>query len=288
MPELPEVETVKRGLAKALPGKKIADFDSDWHKAVNRPVKEYRRILKGLKVLGVGRRGRMLILDLSQRWKIFVHLKMTGQLVFRDKKQCLIGGHPIEQSCANLPNKYTHAKFTFSDGSNLFFNDVRKFGWVRLFTGVELDHAIKRMSLGPEPLTKDFSVDYLWQMMKKRPRSKIKQFIMDNKVVVGVGNIYSDEVCFYARVRPDRLVRTIKKAQAKKIHDGIIKILKAAIKAQGTTFSNYVNSNGEAGAYTRQLKVYQRYGEKCFHCRGIIKRMKIGGRTSSFCPACQR
>lgn len=288
MPELPEVETVKRGLEKVLVGKKLVDFDSDWHKAVNRPVKEYKKILKGLKILKVRRRARMIILDLSQDWKIFVHLKMTGQLVFRDKKKCLIGGHPIEQSCENLPNKFTHAIFTFSDGSNLYFNDVRKFGWVRLLTDDELDHAIKRMSLGPEPLSKDFSLDYWWQTMQKRPRSKVKQFIMDNKVVVGVGNIYSDEVCFYAKVKPGRLVGTIKKSQAKKIYDGIIKILKVAIKAQGTTFSNYVNSNGEAGAYTKKLKVYQRYGKKCYHCRGVIKRMKIGGRTSSYCPSCQK
>jgi len=277
MPELPEVETVKRGLEKVLVGKKIVDFVSDWHKATNKPVKEYKRILKGLKIVGVRRRARMIILDLSKDWKIFIHLKMTGQLVFRDKK-----------NRENLPNKFTHAIFTFSDGSNLYFNDVRKFGWVRLYSGAELDHAIKRLNLGPEPLTKDFSIAYWWEMMRKRPRSKVKQFIMDNKVVVGVGNIYSDEVCFYAKVKPSRLVGTIKRAQAKKIHDGIIRILQAAINAQGTTFSNYVNSNGEAGAYTKKLKVYQRYGEKCYHCKSIVKRMKIGGRTSSYCPNCQR
>ncbi|MFH1683520.1 MAG: bifunctional DNA-formamidopyrimidine glycosylase/DNA-(apurinic or apyrimidinic site) lyase [Candidatus Margulisiibacteriota bacterium] len=288
MPELPEVETVKRGLVKALVGKKISGFESDWHRAVNRPVKQYQRILKGLKILGVRRRARMLILDLSQDWKIFIHLKMTGQLVFRDKKKCLIGGHSIAKSCANLPNKFTHAIFSFSDGSNLYFNDVRKFGWVRLFTGEQLTEVIERMELGPEPLSKEFSVKYLIEAMTKRSRSKVKQFIMDNQVVVGVGNIYSDEVCFYARVRPDRPVGTIKQAQVKKIHDGILKILKAAIKAQGTTFSNYVNADGEAGAYTKKLKVYQRYGKKCYHCKSIVKRMKIGGRTSSYCPRCQK
>lgn len=288
MPELPEVETVKRGLVKALVGKKITGFDSDWHKAVNRPVSQYKRTLKGLKILGVRRRARMIILDLSQDWKIFVHLKMTGQLVFRDQKRCLIGGHSIAKSCETLPNKFTHAIFSFSGGSNLYFNDVRKFGWVRLYTGEQLSEVIERMELGPEPLSKDFSIKYLIETMAKRPRSKIKQFIMDNKVVVGVGNIYSDEVCFYARVKPDRPVGTIKPAQAKKIYDGILKILKAAIKAQGTTFSNYVNADGEAGAYTRKLKVYQRYGKKCYHCKSIIKRMKIGGRTSSYCPKCQK
>ena len=287
MPELPEVETVKRGLAKVLVGKKVAAFESDWHKAVNKPVPQYNKLLKGLKILGVRRRARMIILDLSQDWKIFVHLKMTGQLVFRDQKQCLIGGHPIETSCANLPNKFTHAIFSFSDGSFLYFNDVRKFGWVRLFTAEELEQVVCKMQLGPEPLSQAFSLKYWLGAMAKRPRTKIKQFIMDNKVVVGVGNIYSDEVCFYARVMPNRAVGTIAPAQAKKLYQGILKILKAAIKAQGTTFSNYVNSDGEAGAYTKKLKVYQRYGKKCYACKGIVKRMKIGGRTSSYCPKCQ-
>lgn len=288
MPELPEVETVRRGLARAIKGKKLADFESDWHKAVNRPVKQYRKILKGLRVKAVGRRAKMLILDLGRDWRILVHLKMTGQLVFRDKHRCLIGGHPIERSCETLPNKFTHAIFTFSDGSRLFFNDVRKFGWVRLYKKDELAGVLDKMGLGPEPFDPGFTPDYLARIAQRRSRIKVKQFIMDPRVVVGLGNIYSDEVCFYARVRPDRRVSTLAAKHFKLIHDGIINILKAAIKAQGTTFSNYVNAEGEAGAFTKQLKVYQRYGKKCYHCRGTVKRMRIGGRTSSFCPKCQR
>lgn len=288
MPELPEVETVKRGLEKAVKGKKLADFESDWHKMTNKPVKQYKSILKGKKILDVRRRSKMLIIDLSGGWHLLFHLKMTGQLVFRDKKHCLIGGHPIEKSCENLPNKFTHAIFTFSDGSHLYFNDIRKFGWARLFKTEELEHALAKMKLGPEPFDKSFTVDYLARAMKRRPRAKIKQFIMAPEIVVGVGNIYSDEVLFFARVRPDRLAAQVKPPEIKRIHDGIIRILTAAIKAQGTTFSNYVNSNGEAGAYTKKLKVYQRYGQKCYHCKGKVKSMKIGGRTASFCPQCQK
>ena len=110
---------------------------------------------------------------------------------------------------------------------------------------------------------------------------------MDPQVVVGVGNIYSDEVCYYAKVRPDRLVKDLTDKEIKLIHKGIIKILTASIKAQGTTFSNYVNADGEAGAFVKQLKVYQRYGQKCYKCKGKIVRMKISGRTSSYCPRCQ-
>lgn len=288
MPELPEVETVKRGLVYAIKGKKISDFESDWHKMTNKPVKQYKKILKGLKIIDVRRRSKILILDLSSSWHIMVHLKMTGQLVYRDKKHCLIGGHPIEKSCETLPNKFTHATFTFSDGSHLYFNDVRKFGWARLYTTKEMEQALAKMDLGPEPLGKDFSISYLISAMERKPRSRIKQFIMNPENLVGVGNIYSDEVLFYAKVRPDRLTGKVGPKEAKKIHDGTVNILNAAIKAQGTTFSNYVNSNGEAGAFTRQLKVYQRSGKKCFRCKGTVKKMKLGGRTSSYCPGCQK
>ncbi|MBU0672494.1 MAG: bifunctional DNA-formamidopyrimidine glycosylase/DNA-(apurinic or apyrimidinic site) lyase [Candidatus Margulisbacteria bacterium] len=288
MPELPEVETIKRGLKKAIVGKKIADFDSDWHKAINKPLRQYQRILMGTKILNVDRRAKMLVLTLLNDWRILVHLKMTGQLVFRDKKKCLIGGHSIETNCENLPNKFTHAIFTFADDSHLYFNDVRKFGWVRLYSANELAKVFEKMQLGPEPLTSEFTSGCLTEIMRQRPKARVKQFIMDPKNLVGVGNIYSDEVCFFARVRPDRRVGTLKDKEIKLIHKGIIKILKAAIMAQGTTFSNYVNTDGEAGAFTKQLKVYQRHGKKCYSCKGRIIKMKIGGRTSSFCPKCQK
>ncbi|MFC1540700.1 bifunctional DNA-formamidopyrimidine glycosylase/DNA-(apurinic or apyrimidinic site) lyase [Candidatus Margulisiibacteriota bacterium] len=271
MPELPEVETVKRGLAKALKGKRIADFDCDWHKMINLPLARYKKLLKGLRVREVRRRAKMIIMLLDRELQLMFHLKMTGQLVF--------GGHP---------NKFTHATFTFTDNSNLFFNDVRKFGWVRLYNKKELAQALEKMDLGPEPFDKEFSPAYLLKVAQRRPKAKVKQFIMDPQVVVGVGNIYSDEVCYFAKVRPDRQLKTLKDNDLKSIHKGILKILTAAIKAQGTTFSNYVNADGEAGAYTRKLKVYSRYGKKCYHCKAVIKRMKIGGRTSSFCPKCQK
>lgn len=288
MPELPEVETIRRGLSRALPGKKLIDFESDWPKAHNRSVAVYRRRLKGAKIKSVDRRGRLLIFNLDRDARIMVHLKMTGQLVYRNHGHCLIGGHPIEQSCAELPNKFTHAIFSFSDGSKLFFNDVRKFGWVRLYGQSELGQALRKMKLGPEPLGPEFTLQYFQTQMKGRPRSKVKAFIMDNKVVVGVGNIYSDEVLFFSRVRPNRLVGSLNEGEIKKLHDGIRLILTAATAAQGTTFSNYVNSNGEAGAYTKKLKVYGRYGKKCLKCGREVRRLKIGGRTSSYCPECQK
>ena len=202
MPELPEVETVKRGLEKAIVGKIIADYACDTPKMTNFSLKK----VKGLKVIGVRRRAKMLIIDLTADHHILVHLKMTGQLVYRSQKKCLIGGHPIEKSCEILPNKFTHATFTFSDGTSLYYNDVRKFGWVRLYNSKEIVNYFTNLKLGPEPLSQEFTLAYLRQRIRQRPRNRVKQFIMDNTVLVGVGNLYSDEVCYYAKVRPDRKV----------------------------------------------------------------------------------
>lgn len=288
MPELPEVETVRRGLSRTIIGKKIVAFSNDWPKMLNRPLAFYRAKLQGRKVLGVRRRGRLIILDLSGEYHLLFHLKMTGQLVFSGKDKCVIGGHPIRDGLSCGPTKFTHATFDFSDRSRLYFNDVRKFGWVRLFSASELARELAGMKLGPEPLGRAFSLDYFQAQLARRPNNRIKQFLMDNKVVVGIGNIYSDEVCFAARVRPDRRVKTLSAAEVSTIYRQILRILKLAIKHEGTSFSDYVNIAGEAGSFTDQLKIYQRYGKKCLRCRGEVQRMKIGGRTSSFCPACQR
>lgn len=288
MPELPEVETVKRGLNKSLKNKKIKDFNCDWLKMINYKLNDYRSKIKGLSIKNVDRIAKMIVISLSRNLNILVHLKMTGQLVYVDKKDCLIGGHPIEQGFSCLPNKFTHARFSFTDGSHLYFNDVRKFGWLRLYTDSELKKIISALRMGPEPLSKDFTLEYLKDSLSKRPKSKIKQFLMDPKNLVGVGNIYSDEVCYFAKIRPNRLVKTLKNSQIELIYKGIKKILNDSIKAQGTTFRDFRNAEGETGNYSKKLKVYGRYGKKCYKCNQIIKKIKIGGRTSSYCPHCQK
>jgi formamidopyrimidine-DNA glycosylase len=288
MPELPEVETIKRGLAKNIIGKKIAGFDSDWKKMINLPLAAYRKILAGKQIKGIERRAKMIIIDLSDDWRLWFHLKMTGQLVYSGGKKCVVGGHPIREGFSCGPTKFTHATFSFGDKSHLYFNDVRKFGWVRLYKKPELEAKLAAMKLGPEPLEKEFTPFVFQAALKRRPNNKIKAFLMDPQNVVGLGNIYSDEVCFYARVRPDRRVRDLKESEVKLLFRGIKAILADAIKHEGTSFSDYVNALGEAGAYTKKLKVYQRFGQKCYRCGGKVSRMKLGGRTSHFCPTCQK
>jgi len=287
MPELPEVETIKRGLEKGVVGKTISDFDCDWKKMINKTFNEYRKILRGLKIIAVRRRAKMLIIDLSKDWHFLIHLKMTGQLVYAGKIKCVVGGHPIEQGYDCLPNKFTHSTISFTDKSHLYFNDIRKFGWIRLFTTAQLDKQFEDMKLGVEPLSPEFTVKYLKNLILKRPNNQIKKFLMDSSIVVGVGNIYSDEVCFYARVKPTRKVKDLTDREISLIYKGIRSILTASIKAQGTTFRDFRNADGEAGGYSKKLKVYGKYGEKC-QCGGKIEKIKIGGRTSSYCPKCQR
>jgi formamidopyrimidine-DNA glycosylase len=287
MPELPEVETIKRGLEKSVVGKTISDFDCNWHKMINKDLSLYKKILKGLKLVGVRRRAKMLILDLTKDWHFLIHLKMTGQLVYSDKVKCVVGGHPIEQGYSCLPNKFTHTTISFTDKSHLYFNDIRKFGWIRLFTTEQLDKQFEDMKLGLEPLSSEFTIKYLKEWMQKRPNNPIKKFLMDSAVVVGVGNIYSDEVCFYARVKPMRKVKDLTEKEVGLIYKGIRSILEASIKAQGTTFRDFRNADGEAGGYSKKLKVYGKYGEKC-SCGGKIERIVIAGRSSSFCPMCQK
>jgi formamidopyrimidine-DNA glycosylase len=287
VPELPEVETIKRGLAKTIIGKTIADFTCDTKKMTNHPSIFYQKTLKGVKIIGIGRRAKMIIIKLSKDWNILVHLKMTGQLVYRGDHKSVVGGHPIKEGFEQDPNRFTHATFTFTDKSHLYFNDVRKFGWLRLFKTADLTKQLDH-DLGPEPLDKSFTIEVFKQKLNKRPNNKIKQFLMDPKNVVGIGNIYSDEICFFARVRPDRKVKTLNEGEIKLLFKGIKNILNEAIKYEGTSISDYVNALGEAGAYTKKLKVYGRYGKKCLKCGGKVKRWRMGGRSSSYCPRCQK
>jgi len=288
MPELPEVETIRRGLVKNIINKKISDFDCDWYKMINKPLKIYKQIVRGLEIKDIQRRSKILIFILSDNWNILIHLKMTGQLVYQAANKCLIGGHPIKEGYACLPNKFTHATFIFEDNSYLYFNDIRKFGWLRLFTDKQLEEELKYLKLGPEPLAKEFTLKYLKTTIRKKTNSKIKQFLMDLHNIVGIGNIYSDEVCFYAKILPERLNKTLTDNEIELLYKGIKKILKDSIKLQGTTFNNYRNAYGEAGAYIKKLMVYGRYDQACKICGNKIKKTKIAGRTSSYCDKCQK
>ena len=243
MPELPEVETIKRQLAKKIIGKK----------------------LNGKKIVGLRRRAKVLIIDFNDGSSLLFHLKLTGQLIFR-----------------GTPSKHTRKVFKFSDGSWLTFNDTRKFGWWKMAKGTE---KIEK-AFGPEAL--EIDPDTFKEILKRRPNARIKALLMDQKFIAGIGNIYSDEILFAAKVHPLRRAGTLKAEEAKMIHENIKRILQDAIKHHGSSVQYYLDACGNKGNYLRYHKVYQREGRPCLRCGAEIKRIKLGGRSAHFCPHCQR
>lgn len=221
---------------------------------------------------------------------LLVHLKMTGQLIFARKgERKIIKIFNTENSrTAALPHQYTHVIFGFTDGSRLYYNDLRQFGYLRLVRDEELEQVRELREYGPEPLTADFTLAGFIKKAKKRPALTIKQFLVDPKVVAGIGNIYSDEILYWAKIRPNRRLRSLNRADWKAIFLSIPKVLKGAIRAQGSSVGDFFKVDGTEGRFGREHMVYGRYGEICYECGSTIEKMKLGGRTASYCPVCQR
>lgn len=286
MPELPEVETLKRELIHKIKGKKIKEIKVSVSKMTNVGSKALNQKIKSVAIKDIKRRAKVLILKLSNGYNLLIHLKLTGQLVFRTKQgQALAGGHPIKK-IGPLPNKFTRLVFTFTDKSQLFFNDIRKFGWLRLFNDYDLDKELA--GYGLEPLDSDFTLKSFQAILEKRPKAKIKQVLLDQKLIAGIGNIYADESCFYAKIMPTRIVKTLKDKEIKDLYQGIKKILKLAISKKGTSADTYIQLDGTPGNMEKYLKVYGRKGQMCYRCKGLIKRIKVNGRGTHFCEKCQK
>lgn len=226
---------------------------------------------------------------------------MTGQLVLKGVGHGLVaGGHPIvgpanggtgagpapQHAGPALPNKFSRAVFKFSDGSKLFFNDVRRFGWLKFLSRAGLDKEYR--SLGVEPLTREFSLEKFKEILKRKKNTTIKQALFDQKYLAGIGNIYADESLFAARIKPQRKARSLKPAEIKKLWLSIRKILKLAIRHRGTSFSDYRDSRGQPGNFIKYLKVYGRAGSPCRVCGRPVKKSRLGGRGTHWCGHCQK
>lgn len=288
MPELPEVETIVRELNKKIVQKKIKSVEVKVPKMINLPIGRFVKGLIGNRIKKVSRRAKMIIMELEHGGFLLVHLKMTGQLVYRRKNGeiAAVGGHPIVEGVKNLPNKFSHIIFTFVDGSYLFYNDIRKFGWMKLVDKSHLDRV--HGEYGIEPFTKDFTLANFKKVLQKYPQRKIKQLLMDQKIIAGVGNIYADESCFYAKVLPARLAKTLKEKEIKDLFVGISKVMKLSIEKGGTSADTYIRTDGTEGGFMPYLKVYGRGGEKCKVCGTKIEKIKLNGRGTHYCPRCQR
>ena len=288
MPELPEIETLKRELAKVLPGRQIKSVEVLWWKTVS-PLspKEFAKQVTGKKIVGINRRAKMLFIDLADTTALAVHLKMTGQLIFEPKKgRAISGGHPDQALAEKQPTKHTRLIFAFKDGAKLFFNDLRKFGWVRLVD----DSQIKSLTapIGIEPLSKIFTNQALSDIFRRYPNRTIKQTLLDQSLVAGLGNIYVDEACFGARLLPTTQNKNLKPAAIKKLRQAIVEVLKLSIRHKGTSSKNYRRSDGSLGGFVPHLKVYGRKNEPCKVCGRPIQKISHAGRGTHFCKSCQK
>lgn len=298
MPELPEVETIRRDLASCILNKKISAVEILSPKTASHPAAYFRKELIGRKIIKAGRRGKLLIFSLSpgqgsddrkgRADYLLIHLKMTGQLIYLDKKNRVAGGHSsnTETKSMVLPNSHTRVILTMDSGGRLFFNDMRKFGYLKLVSGSELEALLDR-NYGPEPLTPEFTLEAFRKSLL-RTNVKIKAALLNQKLIAGLGNIYVDEVLWAARISPERPTKEISSAELKKLFLVINKIMALAIEHRGTTFSDYVDSKGHKGNFSKFLKVYGRSGEKCPKCRNQLKKIKIAGRGTHYCPICQK
>lgn len=308
MPELPEVQTIVSELNRKLKNKTIKSVVVNAPKIVGvgfatlapkrttseQTLKDFIRLLTGQKFLSVKRRAKLLIFDLSGPLSMLVHLKMTGQFIYEDKKLRLKSGgeyrmlNKLNAPFVRLPGKHTHVMFYFTDGSILYFNDVRKFGYLKIVHDNEIGQVRELNEYGPEPLDKKFTLDVFSSAILKRPKGKIKQILMDNKVVVGIGNIYSDEILFHAKVRPTRAVSSLKQKEILAIYKWIKPVLEKGIKAKGSSVGDFVRTDGTWGKMGKFHFVYGRKGQACKKCGSKIEAIKLGGRTASFCPSCQK
>jgi formamidopyrimidine-DNA glycosylase len=288
MPELPEVETIRAGLAKLLPGKVVKDVWYDWDKSFPNAPSDVARFLVGAKVQRIRRRAKVLIIELSGGWALIIHLKMTGQLVFVGKGERFGAGHPSDSLVGELPAKSTRVIIDFTDGGKLFFNDQRKFGWMRLLPTIEIPEIDFFKKVGPEPLDDDFTVTRFIERLLRRKNSNVKAVLLDQSVIAGVGNIYADESLWGAKIHPASLVGKIPKPQLVLLYNSLRQVLALSIAKGGSTDKNYVDAEGQKGSYLSFANVFRKQGQPCPRCGTPIEKIRVAGRGTHICPKEQR
>lgn len=287
MPELPEVETVARGLRRLVLGKTIRGVHSDTPKSFPNNPYDVQQFIIGARVLDVRRRAKMLRIELSSNYTLLVHLKMTGQLVFVDTHTRFGAGHPNDSLVGKLPDASTRVSIEFSDMSMLYFNDQRKFGWMRLLPTAAVEELDSFMKLGPEPLEVGFTVDDFRVQFVRRAHTNIKAALLDQTVVAGVGNIYADESLWGAKIHPKRLVGSLTDQEWGALYHDLRSVMQLAIERGGSTDANYVNAEGKKGSYMDFARAFRREGLPCPRCGAVIEKLRVAGRGTHICPSCQ-
>lgn len=339
MPELPEVETVKNGLKILLVNKKILSVDFDWLKSFPNPDNDVNKFLIGSKIIDVRRRAKVLMIDLDTEYSLVIHLKMTGQLVYRGKEN-FGAGHPNDSLIGELPDKSTRvilrlnienrangsetdtrkqreesksyawyderasqeadkvddqkrwtsfglAPKALRHGPSLYFNDQRKFGWMRLLPTIQISELDFFKKVGPEPLDSKYTANILFKDMQRRKNSNVKAVLLDQTIVAGVGNIYADESLWGAKIHPSTLVKDINKKRIDVLFKELQFVLNLAIEKGGSTDKNYVNAEGKRGSYMDFARVFRREKLPCPRCGTTIEKIRVATRGTHICKTCQ-
>ncbi|MCH8049669.1 bifunctional DNA-formamidopyrimidine glycosylase/DNA-(apurinic or apyrimidinic site) lyase [Patescibacteria group bacterium] len=274
MPELPEVETIRRQLQRTIKGATIKGVTVRYGKKIAPRSSTFVKMLTGKKVLAVDRRAKILWIKLSGGLNLFVHLKMTGRLLLKKKGE--------------RPSKHTHVVFELSGGRELHWEDIRKFGWLKLMPDDEAKKFLEKQSFGPEPISKKFTRPVLSLCLRAHPKAAIKPLLMTQSCVAGIGNIYATEALWMAKIHPLTKVEKISDAQIRLLYSSVVSVLKQAIPARGSSTDAYLDIYGKEGAFVPKLKAYGREGKKCLRCRSILKKIRVGGRGTTICTKCQK
>jgi formamidopyrimidine-DNA glycosylase len=288
MPELPEVENVRLQLLSKIKNKTIQKVKVFNLKSTDNN-QQFTKILEGKKFKYIDRVGKLMIFSFEKEDDLFLlaHLKMTGQFFYTNKNNLIGGGHSMSKNdISDLPNKHTRIHFTLSDGSNLYFNDMRKFGYIKIANAKEV--AVARARFGEEPINANFNHQDFYKKLQRRNTS-IKATLLDQTFVAGLGNIYVDEALFAAKVRPDRTANTLTPKEAKAVIKAGGEIMLHSIEIGGTTFQSFADTDGHAGNFTQHLKVFGKHKTMCPRCKKAeIQKTRVASRGTHFCPNCQK
>jgi formamidopyrimidine-DNA glycosylase len=277
MPELPEVESLRRILVRTAVGRTIVSVRIGERRLRRRVTADFSKVAAGRRIERLSRRAKYLIVELDGEHVMLVHLGMSGSLTHRQDGF----------DAGEFDPRHDHLEFSLDDGSHLVYNDPRRFGMVRLVERGALASTAELKGLGPEPMSREFNANYLADKARGR-MAAIKNLIMDQRIVAGIGNIYASEILFRAGVRPTRKAGRVIRSEIEKIAAAVPVILRAAIGSNGTTFRSYRDSRGQPGRFASRLRVYGREGERCFTCSTLIKNVVVGQRASFYCPKCQK
>lgn len=286
MPELPEVETVRKGLQKYVVGHKIQDveilhpkiFEGDKSLVINSKITGARRVGKGL------------ILDLDNKYSLAIHIKLTGQLVFRDKKT---QNEPLSPKVGSVPGKFTHIIFDLDKDAKLYYNDMRRFGWIRVIKTDGVFNLPFFKDMGPEPFSDKIGSGQAHLSLKvfknivSKASTKIKPLIMDQKKIGGIGNIYANDALYKAGIDPGRPAKSLTPDEIKNLYNAVLSVMKLSLENGGASELSFVNILGQEGNYQNHTLIYGKTGQRCKKCGSIVKFFRLAGRGTYVCESCQ-